>query len=98
MAKSKRNLQNGPRGGNTRTSRNSIAKCLKAAKKDKMDIVAKEGSLSAAVEYESIYPDPGAYNLAKLPYFVKVSKIREIIYCAEGICNRKTYMDRRNIL
>ena len=31
----------------------------------------------------------------EIPYFLNVSRIREIIYCADGICDRETYVTRR---
>ena len=63
-----------------------------------MAILDKVGSLRIAGGYESISLEPGAYNVGKLPYCAKVPKIREIIYCADGIFNRKTYMVWRNMI
>ena len=64
---------------------------------DKMIIIDKEGALRTADEYEQISLDPGSYNPVELPYFLKVSKIREIIFRTEGICNRMTYRIWRNM-
>ena len=79
----------------------NIAECNrkrdKGCQKAKMIILAKEGSLRGACEYESISLDPAEYNTGKLPYFAKISKIRESIFRAEGICTRKTYLIWRNI-
>ena len=58
--------------------------------KDKTLIIDKDGSLKTVKEYEQISLGRGSYYLAKLPYFLKISKIREIIYCSENICARKT--------
>ena len=73
-------------------------KVYRRKKKDKTPILDKEGSLSTSDEYEAIYLGPGSYNVGEIPYFVKVSKIRAIIYCAECLRNRKTYLARRNML
>ena len=60
----------------------NIAECNllrpKDGKGDKMITIDKEGILRTADEYEQISLDPGSYNLGKLPYFLKVSKIRKI--------------------
>ena len=45
----------------------------------------------ASDEYEQFPLDPGSYIIGELPYFLKVQKIQENIYFAEGICNRMTY-------
>ena len=66
--------------------------------KGKMILIDKEGSLMTAGEYAQIFPDPGPYSLGKLPYFLKISKIRESIYCAENICNPRTYSIWRNMI
>ena len=63
-----------------------------------MIILDKEGSLRASGEYASIYLEPAPYNIWGIPYFAKVSEIREIIYCAEGTCNRTTYLVWRNMI
>ena len=68
------------------------------SRKDKIPILGKEGGPRTSGEYEDISLDAGAYELGKLPYFIKVYKIREIIYCAECLCARKTYMAWRNML
>ena len=70
----------------------------KDARKDKMPILGKEGGLRTSDEYEDISIDPGSGELGGLSYCIKVSKIREIIYCAECLCARKTYMAWRNMI
>ena len=52
-------------------------------RKDKMRILDKEGRLRTAEEYGDISLNPGSYSIGKLPYFIKISKIREVIYYAE---------------
>ena len=69
----------------------------KDGQKDKTIIVDKEGSLMTSDEYEQITLDAGPGDIAELPYFPKVSKIGEISYCAEGICNRMAYRAWRNM-
>ena len=70
----------------------------KDGQKDKMVIIGKEVSLSTSDEYEKISLDPGSHNLAGVRIFLKVSKIGEIIYCAEGISNRRAYRRWRNMI
>ena len=65
---------------------------------DKTLIVVKDGSLKTAIEYEQIPPDQNSLKLGELPYFFKISKIREIIYVSDGACTLKTYRDWRNFL
>ena len=40
--------------------------------------------------------DPVELQAAKTPYFLKVSKIREVIYVSEGVCTLRTYKGWRN--
>ena len=63
-----------------------------------MILIGKEGSPMTSNEYDQISPDPGSYNIGKLPYSPEVSKIREIICCAAGICNRWAYRIWRNMI
>ena len=63
-----------------------------------MAILDKGGSLKTAIEYESISLDSGTYRLAKLPYFLKVSKIGDVLYCTEGRRESETYSPRHNML
>ena len=68
-----------------------------AGLKDKALIVDKDGSLNTATEYERIPPYQNSLKLGKLPYFFKISKIREgIIYVSDGARTLKTYRDWRN--
>ena len=41
---------------------------------------------------------PREIQAAKTPYFLKVSKIREVIYVSEGVCTIRTYKGWRNSL
>ena len=69
----------------------------KGGQKDKMIILGKEGGLTTSDECEDISLDPGSYNIGNIPYFTKVSKIRDVIYCAECLCTRETYTAWRNM-
>ena len=70
----------------------------KEFQKGKMIVIDKEGSLRAADGYGRISRDAGAYHLGKLPYFLKISKIREVVYCIGNICNRRTCRIWHNML
>ena len=65
---------------------------------DKPLIIDKDGSLKTPNEYGQISPDQNSYRLEKLPYFLRISKLRAIIYVSEGICTLKTYKIWRNLL
>ena len=65
---------------------------------DKTLIIDKDGSLKAADEYDQISPDPNAYRVGNIPYFLKIPKIMEIIYSSENVCTVKTYNLWRNAL
>ena len=54
-----------------------------------MLIIDQKGSLRTSDEYGAIYLEPGSYNIENLPYCVKISKIREIIYGPECLCTSK---------
>ena len=49
-------------------------------KKDKMIMLEQEGSLGASEDYESFPLGSSAYIIGAIPYFLEISKIREIIY------------------
>ena len=70
----------------------------KAGQKGIMIIIDKGGSLRTSEEYGRISLGPCSYNIGKLQYFPKISKTREIIYCTDGICNRRIYRIWRNML
>ena len=61
-------------------------------------IVDKDGSLKTSNGCGQIYPDRNSRKLGKLPYFLKISKVREIAYVSEGVCAIKTYKVWRNRL
>ena len=61
-------------------------KMSKGGQKEKMAILATEGSLETAVDYGSISLEAGTYKFGELPNFLKISKIRGIIYRTEGLC------------
>ena len=48
--------------------------------------------------YEDFVVDPASIQNAKTPYFLKVSKIREIIYVMTGVCSLGTYKEWHNTL
>ena len=59
-----------------------------------MGVFGTSGSLKTADAPESIPLYPNQFREGKLPTFREVSKIREIIYCAYGLCGGKTYTIR----
>ena len=65
---------------------------------DKTLIIDKNGSLKTSNEYDQISLRQNALKVGKLPYFLKISKIREIIYVPEGAFSLKTYKVWRNRL
>ena len=64
----------------------------------KMDILDKDGSLETANGYGAISLEASQYRLAKLPYFSGIRNVREVIYCTEGLSDRKTYAIWNNAL
>ena len=52
--------------------------------KDKTFIIDKDGRLKNANEYGQIPRDQNSQKLGDLPYFLKISKIREIVYVSDG--------------
>ena len=66
--------------------------------KDKTPVIDKDGSLKTSDEYEQIPPDQNSLKLGQLPYFFKISKIREIVYVSEGVCTLRTHRVWRNCL
>ena len=54
-------------------------------------IIDKGSSFKTANEYGLIPPDQNSPKLGHLPYFLKISEIRKIIYVFEGVCTLKTY-------
>ena len=44
------------------------------------------------------FPYQNALKVGKAPYFLGISKIREIIYISEGVCSVKSYRLWRNAL
>ena len=54
-----------------------------------MIILNKEGILKTSDGYDSISLDAGTYSIGELPYFLKNSKIREIIYILRGVSFRE---------
>ena len=48
--------------------------------------------------YEDLEIDPSDLTDAKTPYFLKVSKIREVIFVTEGVCSLRSYRGWRNAL
>ena len=48
--------------------------------------------------YDSLECDPDEIKAAETPYFLKVSKIRDVIYVTEGVCALTSYRGWRNSL
>ena len=65
---------------------------------EKTLIVDRDGSVKTADEYGYISPDQNSLKLGNVPYFLKSSKIREIIYVVEGVCAIKSCRLWRNCL
>ena len=65
---------------------------------DRTLVIDKDGSLKTSNEYDQISPGPISYQLRKLPYLLKISKIRGIIYGHDGVCAIHTYKLWRNLL
>ena len=59
--------------------------------REKMFLIETNGIVKTANALGPISITQNQGTSGKLPYFLKVSKIREIIYCAEGRCDRKNY-------
>ena len=57
-----------------------------------------DGYLKVKNNYESFEMGPSNINSAKTPYFLKASKIREVIFASEGVCSIRTYKGWRNSL
>ena len=57
-----------------------------------------DGTLKVKNSYESSEMDPSDIQSAKTPYFLKVSKIREVIYATEGVRSLTSYRWWRNSL
>ena len=70
----------------------------KGGQEEKMAILDKDGILMTAGEYGTILLDDGRYSFGQLPYFLKIPNVREIIYCAAGLCESNTYVIGRNLL
>ena len=60
--------------------------------------IDKDGNPKATDDFGNISPYQGALKVGKTPYFLKSSKIREIIYISEGACSQKAYRLWRNAL
>ena len=63
-----------------------------------MVVYGKDGGLKTANEFAPVSLYPAQYARGKWPYFLEVSKIREITYCTECLCDRATYMIWHNSL
>ena len=57
-----------------------------------------DGYMIMKNNYEDLEIDPSDLTDAKTPYFLKVSKIREVIYVSEGVCSIKSYRGWHNAL
>ena len=66
--------------------------------REKMDVIEKDGDLKTANGSDSVSLESAHYAFGKLPYFLQISEIREIIYCADGLCAKRTYMIWHNML
>ena len=64
--------------------------------REEMAVVETNGGLKAADAVDSISLTQSQETSGKLPYFIKVPKIREIISRTEGLCEWETYMVWRN--
>ena len=58
----------------------------------------EDGELKTVNEFDYYSSDMNALKLGKPPYFLKVSKIREIIFVSEGACSIGDYRERINAL
>ena len=58
----------------------------------------EDGSLKVYNKYGDFVVDPASIQNAKTPYFLKVSKIREVIYVTEGVCSIIAYKEWHNTL
>ena len=61
-----------------------------------MVVIETTGGLKTTNAYESVPIGHNQYTHVELPYLIKVPKIREIIYCADGLGAGETYLIRRN--
>ena len=59
--------------------------------KGKTLTIDKDGNPKATDDFGDISPGRNALEVGKTPYFLKISKIREIIYISEGVCSLKSY-------
>jgi len=57
-----------------------------------------DGYMIMKNNYEDLEIDPSDLTGAKTPYFLKVSKIREVIYVSEGVCSIKSHRGWHNAL
>ena len=67
-------------------------------KKVEQTQIQSDGTLKVTNNYESFEMDPHEIQAAKTPYFLKVSKIREVIYVSEGVCSLRSYKGWHNSL
>ena len=67
-------------------------------KKVEQTQIQTDGTLKVKNNYDSFEMDPIEIQAAKTPYFLKVSKIREVIYVTEGVCTLRSYKGWRNSL
>ena len=58
----------------------------------------KDGKLQTVNEFDNISTGQSSLKIGKPPYFSKVPKIREIIYCSAGVCSLKSYRNWHNSL
>ena len=58
--------------------------------------IDKDGNPKATKDFGTIPPYQNALEVGKAPYFLKISKIRKIIYTSEGLCSLKAYRLWRN--
>ena len=60
---------------------------------ERMRILDRDGSLKTPNEYGAIPLAAGQYRCGVgIPYFFKTPKVRDGIYCADGLGDRETYM------
>ena len=60
--------------------------------KDQTLAIDKDGNPKASDDFGNIPPpSQNALKGGKTPYFLKISKIREIIYISAGVCSVKSY-------
>ena len=57
-----------------------------------------DGPLRLCNKYEGFFTDPESTRRAKTPYFLEISKIREVIYVTEGAGSAMAYKEWRNTL